>query len=111
MSDRRSALADLPGWPLLLDEATLARFVSMTRRAVRAAVARGTLPVPRLIGGHERWHIDEVRARLTDLYGLGQLTARPQADRVVLQEALDAYGFDGSNGPSRPTRQGGRTNL
>ncbi len=81
-------------WPLLLDEGGLARMLSFTRPAVRRLVRRGILPAPRDLDGLERWHRDEVRARLSQVYGLDELNSRREADRRAALEALDAWTVD-----------------
>lgn len=100
----------IPAWPLLMDEKTAARLVSMTLRDFRAAVDIGLLPAGRtptalcragLIepAGAARlatlgalWHRAELEARAAALFGLeGQATVG-QADRKAAAiEALHAF--------------------
>jgi hypothetical protein len=89
--DQRTKLGDLPDWPLLMDEATLARFCSMQIPELRTAIDRGFLPRGRMVDGKLRWHIDQVRAFVSDLYGLDGTPVRRQASRQLAQEALDAF--------------------
>lgn len=81
-------------WPLLLDEGGLARMLSLTRPAVRRLVRCGILPAPRNLGGLELWHRDEVRARLSQVYGLDELNPRREAERRATLEALNAWTSD-----------------
>jgi hypothetical protein len=54
-------------------------------------VRDGLLPSPRNLGGLERWHIDEVRTCLNQMYGLDEFNSQRDAERRVALEALDAW--------------------
>lgn len=109
--------AALPGWPLLMDAATAARFVCMTPRDFRAAVTAGLLPAGRtaadlagaglipadraacLAGLGAIWHRGEIEARAAHLFGLeGRATVTLTQARHTAREALDAYD------PARPRK-------
>ena len=105
-----------PPQPLLMDEATAARFCTMSRRNFTLAVQVGLLPAGRVPADFARagmldpahaarlatlgplWHRHEIEARAAQLWGLEGQAALGQAARAQqLQEALDA--FD----PARPS--------
>ncbi len=91
MAERPAALADLPEWPLLLDMPAVCRLTSLPRRSLERAIAAGRLPAAReFLPGVWRWHLDEVKIRLADLYGLEGHDRRAQASRQLAQDALDA---------------------
>lgn len=115
--------AGSPGWPLLMDAATAAKFVSMSPSEFRLAVMVGLLPAGRTpadlagagILSSDRaaalarlgpiWHRGEIEGRAAHLFGLDATVAVAQSSaRTTAREALDAYQ------PSRPrqaaTRQG-----
>ena len=99
-----------PSWPLLLDERTAARFLSLALRDFRAAVEAGLMPAGRTPASLCRaglveparaarlatlgplWHRAELEARAAALYGLDGQAAVGQADRkTAAREALDAF--------------------
>jgi hypothetical protein len=113
------------GPPLLMDERTAARFVSMTPRDFRVAVSAGLLPAPRapadfasaglitpaqaarLATLRPLWHRLEIEARLAHLFGLEGQARFGQAHRkAAAREALDAYTPPGSAAlrPARPNQ-------
>lgn len=47
--------------PILAAPATMARLLDMTPKQLAALVDGGALPGPRLIGGLERYDVDELR--------------------------------------------------
>jgi hypothetical protein len=102
--------AGSPGWPLLMDAATAARFVSMSASEFRTAVMVGLLPAGRTpaqlagagmlsadrAGALARlgpiWHRGEIESRAAHLFGLDATVAVAQsAARSTAREALDAY--------------------
>lgn len=102
--------AALPGWPLLMDAATAARFVSMSPAEFRLAVTVGLLPAGRraadlaaaglmdsdraaaLVALGAIWHRGEIEARAAHLFGLDATVAVAQSSaRTTAREALDAY--------------------
>ncbi len=97
-------------WPLLLDEKTAARLVSLSLRDFRVAVDSGLLPsgrtpadlcraglieparAARLATLGPLWHRSEIEARAAALFGLEGQAAVGQADRKTAAiEALDAF--------------------
>lgn len=102
--------AALPGWPLLMDEATAARFVSMSLSEFRLCVTVGLLPAGRraadlaaagvtpgdraaaLAALGRIWHRGEIESRAAHLFGLDATVAVAQSSaRTTAREALDAY--------------------
>lgn len=98
------------GPPLLMDEATAARFVSMTLRDFRQAVQIGMLPAGRIptdfaaaglldaAAAHKLatigpiWHRLEIEARAATLWGLEAQAGLGQArGRAAAEEALNDY--------------------
>lgn len=109
--------AGSPGWPLLMDAATAARFVSMSASEFRTAVMVGLLPAGRtaadlagaglipadraasLAGLGPIWHRGEIEARAAHLFGLeGRATVTLTQARNTAREALNAYD------PTRPRK-------
>lgn len=83
----------LPGWPLLMQERTAARYLDLSVRDFRAAVAAGVLPPPRELHptlGH-RWHRAEIEASTARTWGLDRLGAGGHDGRAAARAALDAY--------------------
>ena len=99
-----------PGWPLLLDERTAARFVSLGLRDFRVAVDAGLLPAgrtphdlcragmlqpaqaARLATLGALWHRLELEQRAASLWGLeGQATVGQAARKTAAREALDGF--------------------
>ncbi len=102
--------AALPNWPLLMDAATAARFVSMSPGEFKLAVTVGLLPAGRtasdmagagllpgdraaaLAGLGPIWHRGEIEGRAAHLFGLdGSAAVAQSAARSTAREALDAY--------------------
>jgi hypothetical protein len=82
-------LATLPDWPLLLDMPGMCKLTTLPGRNVERAVAAGRLPEAReFLPGVWRWHLDEVRARLAELYQLEGKDGRLEASRRVAEDAL-----------------------
>lgn len=105
-------------WPLLMDERTAARMLSLALRDFRVAVEVGLLPVGRTPADFARaglidpaaaarlatlgplWHRAEIEARAATLYGLeGQARVGQAARAAAAREALDDY-----TPPRRPAR-------
>ncbi|WP_191085662.1 hypothetical protein [Roseococcus microcysteis] len=99
-----------PAWPLLLDEAGAARFLSMSQRDFRAALAAGLVPAGRrpsdmaaaglLDPAHAArlatlgplWHRGEIEAHAARLWGLeGQGSVGQATARITALDALHAF--------------------
>jgi hypothetical protein len=98
------------GWPLLMTATMAARFVGMTARDFRAAVAAGLVPAgrtaadlagagllradraPALEGIGPLWHRAEIETHTAHLWGLDGRAAVAQAHLdATLRETIDAF--------------------
>lgn len=114
-----------PAWPLLLDERTAARMLSLALRDFRLGVQHGLLPAGRTPADFARaglidhaaaarlatlgplWHRAEIEARAATLYGLeGQARVGQAAQAAAAQEALRE--FTPPRPAARPARQARR---
>jgi hypothetical protein len=99
-----------PAWPLLLDEAGAAAFLSMSKRDFAAAIAAGLIPAgrrpsdlasagllppaqaARLATLGPLWHRGEIEQRAASLWGLeGEATVGQATARLTAMDALNAY--------------------
>jgi hypothetical protein len=95
----------LPDWPLLMDQPTLQRYLSLTRRQLKAYLAAGLVPPAREhLPGQLRWHRGEVDASIARAWGMRQAEEPGDAIREAKQR------LEGLAGPARlrPGRAGGQ---
>jgi excisionase family DNA binding protein len=95
------------GWPLLMDDRTLASMLNVTKPGLRRLVSKGHIPAARELGGLERWHRDEVAGHLRRLWKLDAAEQAMERQRDLALAALDGWGKPGAPGkpPKRRTRQ------
>ena len=98
----------LPGWPLLMDQATARQFTSTTRAQFQALLTAGLLPPPReLLPGHRWWHRDELVACLSRLFQLENTRHDEERHGAAAAKAALAD-FDPSAAGLRQDRRQGR---
>ena len=89
------------GWPMLLDDRALANMLTVTKPALRRLVRQGHIPVPRILGGLERWHRDEVAVHLGRTWGLDDADRQRAEQAQAAGAALNGWKTKTRRGASR----------
>ena len=76
-----------PDWPLLMDAATVCRYLTCTRAQFNAYVQAGLMPVGReTLPGHIRWHRKELDLASDRLWNMEVEDANERAKAETLRD-------------------------
>ena len=91
----------LPGWPLLMDQATACAYLSHSAAQLRSLISRGMMPPPReYLRGVKRWSRQEIDLYAARLWGVDPATEKAK-ERAKVEAAVAALAAGIRAGPQR----------